>query len=207
MNKRGTSRVPLEVEIKLAIEDPKRIRKQLLKMGFRQDTPRALEKNWVFDFDGQTLRKKGQLLRLRDYLNQNLLTFKGSSLQSKHYKIRLELETEVHSSSTFLKILAELGLKPRFRYEKYRTMFSPEDSKSPSSVIVTIDETPIGNFVEIEGKPKSIRLIAAALGFSAEQYITKSYTELFFESKLARTRKDMVFSQASIHRTRDSSIN
>jgi adenylate cyclase class 2 len=193
MKKSSASRDPLEVEVKLAIQDVSKIRRKILKMGFRQEMPRALEQNWALDFDDQALRRKGQLLRLREYQNQGMMTFKGVALKSKRYKVRLELEIEVSNGKTLLRILDQLGLEARFRYEKYRSTFGPEKQNSRKPVVVTIDETPIGNYLEIEGSPKMINWIALQLGFSPKQYITKSYTELFFSSKLAKTQKHMVF--------------
>jgi adenylate cyclase, class 2 len=195
MKKSTASRGPLEVEVKLAIRDVQQIRLRILKMGFRQETPRGLERNCVLDFDDQTLRKKGQLLRLREYQNKSTVTFKGATLKSKRYKVRLELETEVDNGEVLYRILEELGLNSRFRYEKYRTSFRPKKREASRSVLVTIDETPIGNYLEIEGKPELIRWVASQLGFCPNQYITKSYTELFFSSKLAKTRKNMVFAR------------
>ena len=126
MKKSTASRGPLEVEVKLAIRDVQQIRRRILKMGFRQETPRGLEQNCVLDFDDQTLRKKGQLLRLREYQNKSTVTFKGATLNSKRYKVRLELETEVDNGEALHRILEELGLDSRFRYEKYRTSFRPK---------------------------------------------------------------------------------
>jgi adenylate cyclase class 2 len=195
MEKSRASRGPLEVEVKLAIQDVQQIRRRILSMGFRQETPRGLEQNCILDFDDQTLRKKGQLLRLRKYQNKSTVTFKGPALKSKRYKVRLELETEVENGEALYSILEELGLASRFRYEKYRTTFRPKKREAGRSVMLTIDETPVGNYLEIEGKPEMIHRVASQLGFSPTQYITKSYTELFFSSKLAKTRKNMVFSR------------
>ena len=198
MKKPTASRGPLEVEVKLAIKDVHEIRRILIKMGFREELPRALEQNWILDYEDQSLRKKGQLLRLREYQNKSIVTFKGSALKSKRYKVRQELETEVDNGKTMYRVFEQLGLGSRFRYEKYRTSFRPKKRGARGLVVVTIDETPIGNFLEIEGKPDMINGIASQLGFSPNQYITKSYTELFFCSKLAATRKNMVFTRRRI---------
>jgi len=74
-------------------------------------------------------------------------------------------------------ILARLGFNPVFRYEKYRTEYERE----PQQGIVTIDETPIGLFAELEGSPAWIDRTAKALGFSEPEYITKSYGRLYLE--------------------------
>ena len=195
MKKLAASRSPLEVEVKLPIRDVKQARRSILRMGFREELPRALEQNFVLDFSDHALRKKGQLLRLREYKNKSTLTFKCSSLKSKRYKVRLELETLVDNGQALFNILEKLGLSARFQYEKYRTSFNMRNRKASGLVIVTIDETPIGNYLEIEGKPVMINWIASQMGFAPSQYVTKSYAELFFSSKLAKKRKNMVFTR------------
>ena len=62
-----------------------------------------------------------------------------------------------------------------FRYEKYREEFSAED------VIIAIDETPVGTFVEIEGGEEHIHQTAAALGKTPDDYILDSYRTLFVQ--------------------------
>lgn len=198
MKKPTASRGPLEVEVKLAIEDFQQVRRILIKMGFREELPRALERNWILDYKDQSLRKKGKLLRLREYRDKSFVTFKGSTLKSKRYKVRQELETEVKNGKTLYRVFEQLGLVSRFRYEKYRSSFRPKKRGTSGLIVVTIDETPIGNYLEIEGKPKLIDWIASQLGFSPNQYITKSYTELFFCSKLAASRKNMIFTRRRI---------
>jgi len=74
-------------------------------------------------------------------------------------------------------ILRGLGYAPSFRYEKLRAEWT--DAKGQ----VVIDETPIGNFCEIEGPPRWIDATAKTLGVSSEDYITKNYATLFADWK------------------------
>ena len=74
-------------------------------------------------------------------------------------------------------ILRALGYAPSFRYEKFRAEWT--DGKGH----VVVDETPIGNFCEIEGAPRWIDATAKQLGVGREAYITKNYATLFEERK------------------------
>jgi adenylate cyclase class 2 len=51
---------------------------------------------------------------------------------------------------------------------------------------VVLDDTPIGNYGEIEGPPRWIDGTARGLGITPSQYITDSYAQLFADWK-ART--------------------
>jgi len=88
-------------------------------------------------------------------------------------------------------ILRTLGYAPSFRYEKFRAEWT--DGKGQ----VVVDETPIGNFCEIEGAPRWIDATAKKLGVIAADYITKNYAGLFLEWK-ARTKssaEEMMFKE------------
>jgi adenylate cyclase class 2 len=74
-------------------------------------------------------------------------------------------------------IFEAIGLKPSFRYEKFRTEWTDANGD------VVVDETPIGNIAEIEGDPEWIDDTAKKLGISDAECITKSYPELFSEWK------------------------
>jgi adenylate cyclase class 2 len=74
-------------------------------------------------------------------------------------------------------ILRALGYSPSFRYEKFRAEWS--DGKGQ----VVVDQTPIGDFCEIEGAPRWIDATAKKLGISQQDYITKNYATLFAEWK------------------------
>jgi adenylate cyclase class 2 len=94
-------------------------------------------------------------------------------------KIRDEFETVIGDGAVLLRVLEELGLHVWFRYEKYREEFSHED------VIVAIDETPVGTFVEIEGGEQGIAAMADALGRGPGDYILDSYRGLFLQHREA----------------------
>jgi adenylate cyclase class 2 len=107
-------------------------------------------------------------------------------------KVREELETVVGDGDILLRVLKELGLHVWFRYEKYREEFAHED------VIVAIDETPVGVFVEIEGSEHGIASTAEALGRSTADYISDSYRGLFLRlrGECGIAGQDMVFDQS-----------
>jgi len=169
--------VPNEIEIKLALpENLTEIRRKLREEGFGVSKKRIHEMNVVFDTSGSVLRQGGKLLRLRQVGRSSILTFKGPPKPGKH-KSREELETDIPDAPAFEKILSRLGYNPTFRYEKFRT----ELERTGEQGVVTLDETPIGNFLEIEGAPRWIDRNAKALGFSTRDYITKSYGSLYVD--------------------------
>jgi adenylate cyclase class 2 len=90
---------------------------------------------------------------------------------------RIELETGVSDGKKMDAILRALGYSPLFRYEKFRAEWS--DGKGQ----VVVDQTPIGDFCEIEGLPRWIDATAKKLGISQHDYITKNYATLFAEWK------------------------
>lgn len=181
----------LEIEIKLRLPpDLAGIRKTLRETGFRIEKRRVFESNILFDNRQRTLRKQGKLLRVRSVGHHGLLTFKGPSEQGR-YKKRQELETDLRDSSAVEAILSQIGYQPVFRYEKFRTEF-----RAPSGGgEVLLDETPIGNFLELEGSPRWIDRTARALGFSHSDYISRSYGYLYLAyCREHRIRpKDMIF--------------
>jgi len=169
-----------EIEIKFHVNDARELRRRLRAAKFRQVTRRTYESNTLYDLTGQTLRKRGELLRLRQYGTSWLLTHKARSTVGRH-KTRVETQTMITDGEQLEKILLALGYVPSFRYEKFRAEWS--DGKGH----VVLDETPIGFFGEIEGPARWIDQTARRLGIDRESYITASYAELFFDWK-RRTR-------------------
>jgi adenylate cyclase class 2 len=182
--------MPNEVEIKFAVPDLNAIRSRLKSKRFREVTPRTHEMNTLYDRPLRPLRRRGEVLRIRKFGDTWKLTHKAKGKDGRH-KTRKETETKVEDGKRLEEVFASIGFKPAFRYEKFRSEWS--DGKGH----VVLDETPIGNFGEIEGPPRWIDAAAKSLGISHEQYITKSYAQLFEDWK-RRTRskaKNMTFAE------------
>jgi adenylate cyclase class 2 len=164
-----------EVEVKIAATSATAVRKKLREAGFQIRTPRVLERNIVLDDSGQRLRRQGLLLRLRSAGKKILCTFKGPVDAGRH-KRRDEYEFHADNLNDCLAVFGGLGYHPSFRLEKYRTEFARGDEPG----LITLDETPIGLFMELEGPARWIDATAKSLGFSPADYITASYPALYF---------------------------
>jgi adenylate cyclase class 2 len=166
-----------EIEIKFQVADLSALACRLRGAGFRLVTRRTHEMNTLYDLPGGVLRERKELLRLRQYGEKWTLTHKSGKKIDKHSS-RTELETPVADGKKMDLILHALGYTPSFRYEKFRAEWT--DGKGQ----VVVDETPIGNFCEIEGSPRWIDATATKLGVSEADYITKNYAGLFAEWKV-----------------------
>src|ERR1700731_4567068 len=173
---------PKEVEIKFHIPDMPALAGALKRAGFKRIRRSSHEMNSLYDLPGQKLRKRGELLRLRKYGETWVLTHKAKGKAGRH-KVRVELETRVENGQQMDAIVHALGFAPTFRYEKYRAEWSDRTGH------VVLDETPIGNFGEIEGPSRWIDRTARALGITPAHYLTQTYAELFFVWKRATRSK------------------
>jgi len=113
-----------------------------------------------------------------------VLAFKGPRSVEDGIKSREELESTVGDADALALILERLGLLPRFRYQKYREVYAYGE------LVVVLDETPVGTFLELEGAPEEIHAAAAALGYRRDEYVGDSYAALFLR---AGGTGDMVF--------------
>ncbi|HET7442298.1 MAG TPA: class IV adenylate cyclase [Terriglobales bacterium] len=177
-----------EVEIKFRITNLRELTARLRAAGFRRVTPRTHEMNTLYDLPGQQLRKRGELLRLRKYGSDWLLTHKAKGAAGRH-KTRVETQTAVENGGKMEGILRALGFQAAFRYEKFRSEWSD------GSGHVVLDHTPIGDYGEIEGAPRWIDQVANKLGIERRDYITKTYAELFahWKSQMGTQAKEMTF--------------
>ena len=165
-----------EIEIKFRVADLRTLARKLRAAGFRLITQRTHEMNTLYDLPGGVLRKRKELLRLRQYGSEWALTHKAGKQAGRHSS-REELETGVSDGKQMDLILRALEYGSSFRYEKFRAEWS--DGKGQ----VVLDETPIGNFCEIEGAPRWIDATAKKLGVSEGEFITKNYAGLFADWK------------------------
>lgn len=178
----------LEREIKLRFDNADEARERVLGLGATPFKCRRLQEDCLLDDEQQSLKRRQSVLRVRNEGGKGLLTFKGPPHPGV-MKLREELETVVADGEMLRAILEQLGLRVSFRYEKYREEFHVAD------VIIAIDETPVGVFVEIEGDEGHIHDVARALGRTPADYITDSYRTLFLKHREARglAGNDMVF--------------
>jgi adenylate cyclase class 2 len=172
-----------EIEIKFWVQDLKALQRKLRVAGFRCVTPRSHEHNTLYDLPRQILRKRGEMLRLRKYGKIWTLTHKAKGSTGPH-KTRIETETQVAEGKVMAAILATLGFRPTFIYEKFRSEWTDGTGQ------VVLDETPLGNIGEIEGAAGWIDATAHKLGIDARAYVTSTYADLF--SKWKRKTKSSV---------------
>jgi adenylate cyclase class 2 len=162
----------LEREIKLRFDSVDAARDAVLTIGATPLRARRLQDDSLLDTDEGTLRRRRCALRVRVESGRSLITFKGP-VHPSTVTLREELETFVGDGPLLLRILNDLGYHVWFRYEKYREEFSL------GNVIVAVDETPVGAFVEIEGCDGGIAAAAESLGRGPADYLFDSYRALF----------------------------
>ena len=183
-----------EIEIKFRVADLRALGRRLRAAGFRLLTPRTHELNTLYDLPREVLRGRKELLRIRKYGSAWTLTHKSKGKVGRHSS-RVELETGVADGKKMDLVLRALGYSPSFRYEKFRAEWTDRKGQ------VVVDETPIGNFCEIEGAPRWIDATAKKLGVRRADYITKNYAGLFLDWKaLAKSKaEEMTFQAVKNH--------
>ncbi len=189
-----------EIEVKIPITDLPSTLAKLRKLG-AVSLGRVFERNILYDTPGWDLRRSGRLLRLRTETPAPAGGLRGGSSKAvitskvpapargSRYKEKLEREVLVRSAAKWPARLRALGFRPGFCYEKYRSAF-----RLPG-LHLDLDETPIGQFLELEGRPRAIDRAARTLGFSPGDYIRGTYWDLFqaWRRGRARFRKNMTF--------------
>lgn len=186
-----------ETEIKLRVGDVKGLARKVKKLGGKtvgSGGGRVHELNVIFDTPEGGLAKHGQLLRIRTETKlakgggrRILVTFKqpmvrGVDDAGGRFKVREETELEVGDGGALTKIFEGLGMRGWFSYEKYRTTWKLEaNARWAKRLLIEVDETPIGNFVELEGPEVAIDRAAEELGFERKDYVVKNYLTLYAE--------------------------
>ena len=166
----------VETEVKIPIGAVAEVLPRIQAAGFEVSVERLFEANTLYDKPDKELKNAGVLLRLREVGGRSVITWKGQGTPGP-YKARPEIETTLGSAEILGEILEKLGYERSFRYEKYRTEFR----KPGIDGVITMDETPIGNFLELEGPGDWIDATARKLGFAEKQYVLESYGKLYLE--------------------------
>jgi adenylate cyclase, class 2 len=201
-----------EVEIKLRVPNIAAIQSQLKRLRAREIVPRTYESNTLYDTPRQNLRRCGRLIRIRierpasnlekmppKEITTAILTYKGPSLSSRkaskagghakfrtHFKIREEAEVSVTKPDEMARILGAFGLNPMFRYEKYRTTYA---LPGVPGLKIELDETPVGNYLELEGTTAGIDRGARLLEYDRKDYLKATYGSLYLADCRRKNRK------------------
>jgi len=178
-----TTPATLEREVKLRFGSVEEARDAVTSAGAAPLRCRRLQEDALLDDKAETLRKRCCALRVRVESGRSLVTFKGP-VQVSPMKLREEIETVIGDGETMLRCFEQLGYGVWFRYQKYREEYALND------VVIAIDETPVGVFVEIEGGEQGIGDTAEALGCHASDYLLDSYRGLFMEHRRAHGLPD-----------------
>ncbi|HUN85733.1 MAG TPA: class IV adenylate cyclase [Terracidiphilus sp.] len=166
----------IETEIKFRVNDVVGFGTRLANCGFRLVTPRQFESNTLYDMPDRSMRARTEILRIRQYAGRWTVTHKripDSGIGEDRHKHRVETETEVADGVALAEVFLSLGLIAAFRYEKWRSEWSDGEG------YCVVDETPIGNYAELEGAPEWIDRATAQLGIAPSEYMTLSYGRLF----------------------------
>jgi adenylate cyclase class 2 len=185
--------MPVETEIKFRVADLSALAERLESAGFRLETPRSFESNVLYDTPDRQMRARTEILRIRSYAGRWVLTHKrlpgaGVAAEDRH-KHRIETETGIAHGAALAEFFLCLGLVAAFRYEKWRTEWTDGEGHC------VIDETPIGNYAELEGSSTWIDRTALCLGIDPADYITVSYGRLFdqWRQQQRSTAEDLTF--------------
>ncbi|MGH9703180.1 MAG: class IV adenylate cyclase, partial [Candidatus Acidiferrales bacterium] len=162
-----------EIEIKLRVADLREFARKLSREKAER-VRTVFEHNLLFDTPDNRMRSSGRLLRLRlewpversgvperplSAAARGILTYKGPTgrgaarEKASRYKVVEETEVEIPNPQELPGVLDRLGYRPTFQYEKRRTLYRLPGLRQ---LQVELDETPIGNFVELEGPRRAI---------------------------------------------------
>ena len=132
----------------------------------------------VYDTHDLALENSDRFIRVRDYGDNAVLTYKGPRQESIAKK-REEYEIETKDIEALHKILKSTGYIPQGRYSRVREVYHFMDAE------VEIDKFPkIGFFLEVEAKDEDTVLkVFDALGISKDKLTSKTYLELIDEYK------------------------
>ena len=182
----------IEREIKLPYESPAAARRSVVEAGATRLRARRLQHDCLLDRETAPLGDRRCTLRVRIDGDRAYLTFKGAPALGMT-KAREELETTVGDGDLLLRLLERLGFRVWFRYEKYREEFRR------GALVIAVDESPIGTFVELEGGETDILAMAADLGRPTTDFVLDSYLALFLKHRAEHgaTATHMLFDESS----------
>lgn len=186
---------PHEIEVKLRFDNLDAFARAGIILEI--ETARHFEDNWLLDSADQKLSARAAILRVRSAAGKGFITYKENAdddAPASQFKKRVEIETAIDDPESAVAIFERLGFRKWFRYQKHRTVYRatlPDGSK----LQVMFDETPLGDFVELEGEEEAIARGVELLGVTPAEYILESYLAIQAEHcrRQGKPLEDMIF--------------
>ncbi len=143
--------------------------------------------------------------RIRNEENGNItLTVKakikdshGNNINTEYFK-RIELESVIDNTENVINMMPFFGFKNKISWEKKRINFLSKNKSNnyqESSFAISLDQTPMGYFLEIESNEEKIEEIVKLLELSNLERSNKPYLALWEDYKKVNGKDgEMVFS-------------
>jgi len=162
-----------EIEVKFNVKNFKVITQRLEQLGAQISQPRNFEINYRYDTPDRKLSGESKVLRIRQD-SKYWITFKAPGETIDGVRIRQEIEFSISDINSAHLFLQALGYQIYQSYEKYRTVYTLNNSH------IMLDELPFGTFVEIEGSSLfSIKNCAEILGLQWDLNIEAGYLAIY----------------------------
>lgn len=178
-----------EIEVKFLLSDYAALMQKISALHLPCSQERIHEFNLRYDQPDGSLVAQKQVLRLRKD-TQARLTFKGPGIMQEEVLLRKEIEVEVSDFDTTKRLLEALGYQVVMMYEKFRANYLMD------SLVLSVDETPLGLFIELEGEsPDQVHQAALRLGLNWDARINLSYSALLnlFNHNTGNSFRDLSF--------------
>ncbi|MGC8661860.1 MAG: class IV adenylate cyclase [Nitrososphaeria archaeon] len=168
----------MEREVKLRVKDRGELLERLGELGARFASQKVQVDHYL-DI-GDSLRSRGESLRVRQEGDDCYITFKGRQLKDE-LKLREELETPVKNCKTILEIMGRLGFTEKMTVKKVRESYRLND------IIVEVDKVEgLGDFIEIELRGQlqvqDLKVLVDKLGIEWMP-IKDGYADMLFKIK------------------------
>ena len=143
--------------------------------------------------------KQQSFPRVRNEQNgRNTLTVKAKiqdENKSEYFK-RIELESDISNVDTVIQMMHFFGYPKKVSWEKKRVNFIGNQEQDFS---ISLDETPMGYFLEIEAVEEKIEEIIKILELENLERTNKAYLGVWadFNKKSGTTREDMLFTDTN----------
>lgn len=178
-----------EIELKFRVDDPDRIRTEIVRLGGRAAEP-VPQTDRYFNHPARDFAQSSEALRVRSLGAHCVVTYKGPVLD-REVKTRREIELPIgHDAADgdeFAEMLTLLGFRPVRTVAKVREPFHLEWDGAPMELAVdNVDE--LGTFVEIETladdatrdvRRAAVLSLAAKLGLNQPE--RRSYLKMLLE--------------------------